>query len=35
MQIDFTKQPLPKKFKRSVKDYFLDIIRKRLVLITP
>lgn len=35
MQIDLTKQPLPKKFKRSGKDYFLDTIRKRLVLITP
>ena len=35
MQIDLEKQPLPKKFKRNGKDYFLDTIRQRLVLITP
>lgn len=35
MQIDLEKQPLPKKFKRNGKDYFLDEIRKRLVQVTP
>ena len=35
MQIDLEKQPLPKKFKRNGKDYFLDTIRQRLVQVTP
>lgn len=35
MQIDLEKQPLPKKFKRHGKDYFLDTIRQRLVQVTP
>lgn len=33
--IDFSKQQLPKKFKRQGKDCYLDPIREKLIFITP